>query len=106
MCYYYSKECVMKTMQEVAYEFLLDKKKAPFNNVWDFVLNTLKKSWIETYPDKTEAKIIEVKIGELYTMLTSDGEFIKDTNDNWTLCKFHTFEDQTKMKINVSGLED
>lgn len=96
----------MKTMQEVAYEFLLDNKKAPFNKVWDFVLKTLNVSWKETFPDKSNDKIIEVKIGELYTMLTANGKFIKDTDGNWTLCQFHTFEELAKMKINVSELED
>lgn len=95
----------MKTMKTVAKEFLLNKRTAPFKDVWNQVKAELLTDWTEQYLKASETEIDKIKVGELYTMLTSQGEFIRDTNEQWSLSEFYTYEDVQKMKINVRDLE-
>lgn len=95
----------METMKQVALEFLLEKKTATFKQTWDHVNKKLKANWNEKYSEKPEA-IEKIKIGELYTMLTSHGDFVKNEKEQWSLSKFYSFEEVQKMKINVGELED
>ncbi|NQZ66099.1 MAG: hypothetical protein HRT99_02650 [Mycoplasmatales bacterium] len=96
----------MKTMKTVANDFLLNKKTSEFEDIWNEVKKELLDDWKKLYPKTSENEISKVKIGELYSMLTSNGEFIRDTNELWSLSEFYTYEDVQKMKINVGDLGD
>ncbi len=96
----------MKTMKMVAKEFLLAKKTADFQEVWEKVKGDLLSDWKDQYPKSSDHEIDRAKIGELYSMLTSNGQFIRDTNEKWSLSEFYTYEEVQKMKINVGDLVD
>lgn len=98
----------MKVMREVAVE-LLEKKDAasteiprlPFDAIWQHVNVEIGHKW-----EGATKKFVNAKMGELYTMMTTNGEFVKDKDDMWSLTKNYTFSEIQKMKINVGELED
>ena len=91
----------MKLMKDIAIQFLDEKKSASFDDLWAHIKKTLEKEWEESYNSKID-DIIKSKIGELYLMLTSRGEFIRKVDSTWSLVKFYSFEELQKMKINVA----
>ena len=96
----------MRTMNMVAVDFLTETKTSTFKQVWTQVLKELKDDWKEIYEPLSIVDIEKIKIGELYAMLTTDGEFVKNEKDKWSLSKFFSFEEVQKMKINAGDLED
>lgn len=98
----------MKVMREVAVE-LLEKKdesspvipRLHFNEIWAKVVEEIGSKW-----ESENKKFVNAKMGELYTMMTTNGEFVKDKDDMWSLTKNYTFSEIQKMKINVGELED
>lgn len=96
----------MKIMKQVAFDFLEEKKSATFQETWDHVKIELKSDWETIYAkEKIDIDAIEkLKIGELYTMFTTDGEFVKSEKDMWTLSHFYSYEQVQKMNINVGEL--
>ena len=95
----------MKIMKDTVIEFLEQKKAATFDQVWKDLNSKLKSTWQNSYSTK-EDELEKNKIGELYTMLTTNSDFIKDRDQKWSLTKFYTFDEAQKMKINVSELKD
>ena len=91
----------MKVMREVVVE-ILEQANGPmaFNTIWEKTQSELSSNWIDS------AKFLRSKMGELYTMLTTNGEFVKDNDDNWSLTKNYTFSEVQKMKINAGELDD
>ena len=94
----------MKTMESIAYNFLQECKKNTFNEIWEKILFEMQDEWKDSYLHASEKEIHKSKIGELYVILTSKGEFIK-LEDEWTLTEFYSYMDVQKMKINVTELE-
>lgn len=96
----------MKLMREITVDFLNEKKSATFNEIWEHIKETLSSEWSNSYKAK-EDEINKIKIGELYLMLTAQGEFIRKADETWSLVKFYSFEELRRMKINVvAELED
>ena len=96
----------MKIMKQVAFEFLKENKTAPFEKIWENTINELSSDWQMIYKKLDITEIKKLKIGELYTMLTSDGEFVRNEKEEWSLSKFYSFEEVQKMKINVGEMGD
>lgn len=94
----------MKAMQQIAYDFLKEKKTATFKQVWDEVSKGRKASWKEEAKTISVPKIEEIKMGELYTMLTTNGQFIRNKDEKWTLSEFYSYDEVQKMKINAVEL--
>ena len=90
----------MKLMKDITIEFLEKKNSASFNEIWEYIKKELESEWESTYNEKLD-DILKLKIGELYLMLTSQGEFIRKSDSTWSLAKFYSHEDLQKMKINV-----
>lgn len=96
----------MKIMKEIVTELLEKKKNESFENIWEHVKKNSMKEWLSAYADTKESELERNKIGELYTMLTTQGDFVKDNTEKWSLSKNFSYEEVKKMKINIVELED
>ncbi|ADR25026.1 DNA-directed RNA polymerase subunit delta [Mycoplasmopsis bovis] len=79
----------MKTMLDVAIEFLLEKSGGSqymeFNTIFDEVEAQLKSKWEKeaTQKELEYSKIRQNKIGELYRLLTVDSRFERNNQGLW-----------------------
>ncbi|QJG66949.1 hypothetical protein [Mycoplasma phocoenae] len=67
----------------------IGKDSLPFESIFDFVWDFFEETWIQTYSDKklTKEQIMQNKRGELYKLLTIDGNFQHLPNGNWTILR-------------------
>ena len=91
----------MKLMKDMTIEFLMEKNSASFDDIWTHIKTNLETEWTEAYNAKID-DTFKLKIGELYLMLTSQGEFIRKADSSWSLAKFYSYEELQKMKVNVA----
>jgi len=89
-----------KIASDLAYEFLKEKDKATFNQIWKYVFDNKKNEWKEE-TDKLLKEIEEEKIGEFYTILTVDGRFIRVADDKWSLVENFTFEETKSLRASA-----
>lgn len=94
----------MKSIKDIAYNFLKEKEVASFKQIWDASAKELKSYWKVESSDLSVPELEKVKMGELYTMLTTNGEFIRNKDEKWTLAEFYPFSEVQKMKINAVEL--
>lgn len=91
----------MKLMLTLTFEFLKEKKKATFKQIFEKVSKELKKQWIENSPREQIHKIENKKRGELFTYLTTDGRFVMPSKTHWSLVENFSVDDIKKMRVNI-----
>lgn len=91
----------MRTMNLIVYEYLTKHSKKSFDQIYDYVKDELFSSWKERFNNLEEVAIDEIKIAELYTMLTVDGHFTRQNDELWTLTENLTYEELKQSKIKV-----
>ena len=96
----------MNTMLNIATELLNKNGAQTFDEIMDEVSLQLSPKWEAAQPGKTDIKIREVKITELYTLLTITGSFIRTDETKFDLVKNYTFEEAQAMKLKIGELEE
>ncbi len=74
-------------MKEKAYNFLLNKEKETFFNIFNYVENECRDFWLKRWK-KNFKEIKRAKLGELYVLLTIDGDFKQLLSGDWILSKY------------------
>lgn len=97
----------MKNMLKVVEEFLKKNEKgATFNEIFDHVREEMKQTWKELFPTKLLKNIEDDKIGELYTLMSIDGRFVRNNEQKWFSIETLTFDEVKQMRINASEAEE
>lgn len=96
----------MNTMLDIAKQMLNDNGPQKFDTIMDEVTKQLSPQWAVDQPSKTDAKIKEVKITELYTLLTISGSIIRVEDNAFDLVKNYTYEEAKSMKLKIGELEE
>lgn len=92
----------MKNMMDVVFQYLeKNKDGVQFQTIWAHVQTEMKATWKELFPTRLLKEIEEDKIGELYTLMSIDGRFIRDFESNWYLLEKLSFEQAKQMRINI-----
>ncbi|AWX69293.1 DNA-directed RNA polymerase subunit delta [[Mycoplasma] anseris] len=74
-----------RTMADVAESILNSHGKADFAKLFDETAKILFSKWRkETIESISDEKMLEIKRGELYKLLTIDGRFFRNENGTWT----------------------
>ncbi|MDW2918987.1 DNA-directed RNA polymerase subunit delta [Mesomycoplasma ovipneumoniae] len=75
----------MKTIISIAINFLKNRESAHFSDIFLEVQVTLMSKWENQLPNLSTDKILTLKRGELYKLLTIDGSFVALGNNYWAL---------------------
>ncbi|MBG0730507.1 DNA-directed RNA polymerase subunit delta [Mycoplasma sp. 'Moose RK'] len=75
----------MKTIISIAVEFLKTRENAHFNDIFLEVQTQLMSKWETQLPKSSPEKILTLKRGELYKLLTIDGNFVALGDNTWAL---------------------
>lgn len=92
-----------KTMKEIVYDFIKNNGEVEFNKIWDEVESNQKEEWIQKYKpfEKSYDKIKEIKVGELYSLLTLEGTFTKKDEKIWVLTEDLSYDELMQSKISI-----
>lgn len=92
-----------RTMKEIVYEYIKKNGEAEFNQIWEAVESSQKQEWTDKYKaiEKSYDRIKEIKIGELYSLLTLEGTFTKRDEKNWALTENLSYEELMQSKISI-----
>ena len=93
-------------MFEFTEELLEKKGSATYEEIFDSLFKECEKIWEQDYADKKMNKIIEFKKGELYTMLTTSGNFIRTPENKWSLTKNFSFDEIQAYKTNIDEIDN
>ncbi|WP_337904861.1 DNA-directed RNA polymerase subunit delta [Mesomycoplasma ovipneumoniae] len=75
----------MKTIISIAINFLKNRESAHFSDIFLEVQVALMSKWENQLPNLSTDKILTLKRGELYKLLTIDGSFVALGNNYWAL---------------------
>ncbi|AJR11897.1 Uncharacterised protein [Mesomycoplasma dispar] len=75
----------MKTIISIAVNFLKNREQAHFSDIFLEVQTSLMAKWENQLPNLSTEKILTLKRGELYKLLTIDGNFVALGDNNWAL---------------------
>ncbi|WP_069096539.1 DNA-directed RNA polymerase subunit delta [Mesomycoplasma ovipneumoniae] len=75
----------MKTIILIAINFLKNRESAHFSDIFLEVQIALMSKWENQLPNLSTDKILTLKRGELYKLLTIDGSFVALGNNYWAL---------------------
>ncbi|MCP9306743.1 DNA-directed RNA polymerase subunit delta [Mesomycoplasma ovipneumoniae] len=75
----------MKTIISIAINFLKNRESAHFSDIFLEVQIALMSKWENQLPNLSTDKILTLKRGELYKLLTIDGSFVALGNNYWAL---------------------
>ncbi|MDF9627798.1 DNA-directed RNA polymerase subunit delta [Mesomycoplasma ovipneumoniae] len=75
----------MKTIISIAINFLKNRESAHFSDIFLEVQVVLMSKWENQLPNLSTDKILTLKRGELYKLLTIDGSFVALGNNYWAL---------------------
>ncbi|MHA0297690.1 DNA-directed RNA polymerase subunit delta [Mesomycoplasma ovipneumoniae] len=75
----------MKTIISIAINFLKNRESAHFSDIFLEVQVALMSKWENQLPNLSTDKILTLKRGELYKLLTIDGSFVALGNNYWSL---------------------
>lgn len=97
----------MKNMIDVAYDYLKEKDFASFKDIFTFVANEMNDQWKKTFSEKQFKDSVDDKRAELYTVLSVDGRFVRNNDNQWFLTENFSYEEVKKMRINIGeNIED
>lgn len=91
----------MKSMHMLVYEYLKEHGKRSFEQIYEHVKSITLPWWKERFTDLDESQIDQIKVGELYTLLSIDGDFSRQNEELWTLTETLTYEELKQSKIKV-----
>ncbi|MCN0158059.1 DNA-directed RNA polymerase subunit delta [Mesomycoplasma ovipneumoniae] len=75
----------MKTIISIAINFLKNRESTHFSDIFLEVQVALMSKWENQLPNLSTDKILTLKRGELYKLLTIDGSFVALGNNYWAL---------------------
>ncbi|WP_337896133.1 DNA-directed RNA polymerase subunit delta [Mesomycoplasma ovipneumoniae] len=75
----------MKTIISIAINFLKNRESAHFSDIFLEVQVALMSKWENQLPNLSTDKILTLKRGELYKLLTIEGSFVALGNNYWAL---------------------
>ncbi|AAV27356.1 hypothetical protein mhp013 [Mesomycoplasma hyopneumoniae 232] len=75
----------VKTIISIAIDFLKNRESAHFSDIFLEVQTSLMSKWENQLPNLSTDKILTLKRGELYKLLSIDGNFVPLGDNYWTL---------------------
>ncbi|WP_127942913.1 MULTISPECIES: hypothetical protein [unclassified Mycoplasma] len=91
----------MPTIYEVVKDLLTEHKTLSFQEIWSSLKKTMAAKWSKNPTDLKSDEFEKKKIGELYYMLTVDGDFVRQNENHWGLTKRLSYEEIKKTRIRV-----
>ncbi|MGL6125083.1 MAG: DNA-directed RNA polymerase subunit delta [Metamycoplasmataceae bacterium] len=67
----------------------MGEKQFTFQEIFERVESILTEDWLNNNKSATKEKIREVKMGEIYKLLTVDGNFIRHEDGTWSKRKIN-----------------